>query len=317
MLYVKDLRVYYYTGVRIVRAVDGIDLETKPGQTIAIVGESGSGKTTLAHSILRILPRNAKIVGGQILYKGIDLLRLSEEEFSKIRGRDISIVFQDPYSYLNPVLTIREQIGEVLIYKLGMREEEADEEVIKLLSMVKIRDPKRVAQYYPYQLSGGMAQRVMIAMALASRPSILIADEPTSALDPTLQIEILKLLKDLKKSMGFSILLITHDLGVVSFMAEYVYIMYAGKILEHGDVKTIFKDPKHPYTQALLASLPDIRKNNMELTPIRGSIPDLSNPPMGCRFSPRCKFAMEICTKAEPKLIEVGRSHVSCFLYNS
>jgi len=315
ILQVKDLKVFYYTDTKIIRAIDGISLNVRKNSAVAIVGESGSGKTTLIHSILKILPSNARIVNGKIIFEGKDLTSLDDEEMKKIRGKKIAAVFQDPLSYLNPVLTIEEQISEVFIYNHGMKKSEAREEVIKLLSMVKIPDPHRVARSYPHQLSGGMAQRVWIAMAIASKPQLLLADEPTSALDPTIQIQILRLLKELKEKIGFSIVIVTHDLSLVAYMVDYVYIMYAGKICEYGEVRSIFKDPKHPYTKALLSSIIDIRNPKREIIHLRGTIPDLSLPPSGCRFHPRCPYATDICREVEPHFRRSGGSIVACHLY--
>jgi len=316
ILQVIDLRVFYFTYGKIIKAIDGISLNIKKNSTIAIVGESGSGKTTLIHSILKTLPRNAKVVSGKIIFEGEDLTSLEDEDMKEIRGKKIAAVFQDPHSYLNPVLTIEEQISEVLIYNHGLKKSEAKEEVIKLLSMVKIPDPHRVARSYPHQLSGGMAQRVWIAMAIACRPLLLLADEPTSALDPTVQIQILRLLKELKEKIGFSVMIITHDLSLVAYIADYIYIMYAGKICEHGEVRSIFKDPKHPYTQALLSSIIDIRNPQKEIMRLSGTIPDLSSPPGGCRFHPRCPFVMDICREIEPYFRKPGDSVVACHLYS-
>lgn len=315
VLEIRGLKVYYYTGKKVYRAVDGVDLSIASGSVVAIVGESGSGKTTLIQSILRVLPREARIVEGSIVFEGVDLTRLGDRDMDKIRGKKISMIFQDPHSYLNPVLTIGDQFSDYLVHSLGYRRDDAREEAIRYLAMVGINDPERVARSYPYQLSGGMAQRVMIAMALAGKPSLLLADEPTSALDPTIQLQILRLLKDLRNRLGFSVLIVTHDLSLVAYIADYVYVMYSGKICEHGSVRSIFKKPMHPYTQALLSSAMDIRRPGIEYRVLKGSIPDLSNPPPGCRFYDRCPYAMERCRLEEPLLRRIGEQGVACHLY--
>lgn len=316
LLEIQGLKVYYFTKSKVFRAVDGVDMNIGRGKVVAVVGESGSGKTTLIQSILRVLPSEAGIVEGRILFEGIDLTRLDDKVMEGIRGKKISMVFQDPHSYLNPVLTIGDQFSDYLIYSLGYNRSSAKNEVTKYLGMVGINDPYRVAKSYPHQLSGGMAQRVMIAMALASKPSLLLADEPTSALDPTIQFQILRLLKDLKATLGFSIMMVTHDLSLVAYVADYVYVMYAGKVCEHGDVRSIFKSPRHPYTQALLSSAIDIRRPSIEYKPLKGSVPDLSNPPPGCRFYSRCPYAMEKCKSEEPILKKTGETYTACHLYS-
>jgi len=314
LLAIKNLKIYYHQGKTVVRAVDGVDLEVKRGDIVAIIGESGSGKTTLAHSILRLLPSNAEIISGSILFKGQDLLKIGEKEIEKIRGREISMIFQEPQSHLNPVMTVKDHLLEALKILRGLERDEAYREALTLLKMVRIPDPERVMNYYPHQLSGGMAQRVLIALSIAGRPSLLIADEPTSALDPTIQVQILRLLKELNRTLGISILLITHDLGVVAALANYIYIMYAGKLCEHGATSEILTNPRHPYTQALLASIPNIKRNNSSRI-LRLSSTELITPAVGCKFYPRCPYAMEICKREEPIARSVGGSTVYCFLY--
>jgi peptide/nickel transport system ATP-binding protein len=314
ILEVRGLKTYYYLPDRVIHAVDGVDLSVPRNSVVAIVGESGSGKTTLVHSILRLLPRHGRIVEGQILFEGTDLVKLGDEAMAGIRGRKIAMVFQEPVSYLNPVLTVGEQVGEVLEVHRGMPRREAKERALELLRLVRIPDPERIYGYYPHQLSGGMAQRVVIAAALACDPSLLIADEPTSALDVTVQMQILALFRELQKRLGLSIILVSHDLAVVAYMADYVYVMYGGKICEYGGIE-IFRSPKHPYTQALLSAALDLRKRWEGLLVLRGSVPDLADPPSGCRFHPRCPYAMKVCAMVEPGIGVTDHSGVACHLY--
>ena len=315
MLEVKNLKTYFYTTKGIVKAVDGVSFKLNKGEVLGIAGESGCGKSTTAYSLIRLVPPPGKIVDGELIFEGRDILKLSEEDFRKqIRWKKISMVFQGAMNALNPVYTIGDQIAEVLMLHKHMTKEEAMKEVYKLLEMVGI-DPKR-AKSYPHELSGGMKQRVVIAMALALRPPLVIADEPTTALDVVVQAQIMNLLKRLQREHQMSIILITHDLSLIAEMAEKVAIMYAGKIVELGTAEQVFLNPQHPYTRGLLASIPRLTGDIHKLEFIPGVPPDLSNPPPGCRFAPRCKFKFEPCDKEEPPVIEVEPGHyVSCWLH--
>ncbi len=315
MLEVKNLKTYFYTTKGIVKAVDGVSFKLNKGEVLGIAGESGCGKSTTAYSLIRLVPPPGKIVDGELIFEGRDILKLSEEDFRKqIRWKKISMVFQGAMNALNPVYTIGDQIAEVLMLHKHMTKEEAMKEVYKLLEMVGI-DPKR-AKSYPHELSGGMKQRVVIAMALALRPPLVIADEPTTALDVVVQAQIMNLLKRLQREHQMSIILITHDLSLIAEMAEKVAIMYAGKIVELGTAEQVFLNPQHPYTRGLLASIPRLTGDIHKLEFIPGVPPDLSNPPPGCRFAPRCKFKFEPCDKEEPPVIEEEPGHyVSCWLH--
>ncbi len=315
MLEVRNLKTYFYTTKGVVKAVDGVSFKLNKGEVLGIAGESGCGKSTTAYSLIRLVPPPGKIVDGELVFEGRDILKLSEEDFRKqIRWKKISMVFQGAMNALNPVYTIGDQIAEVLMLHKHMTKEEAMKEVYKLLEMVGI-DPKR-AKSYPHELSGGMKQRVVIAMALALRPPLVIADEPTTALDVVVQAQIMNLLKRLQREHQMSIILITHDLSLIAEMAEKVVIMYAGKIVEYGTAEQIFLNPQHPYTRGLLASIPRLTGDIHKLEFIPGVPPDLSNPPPGCRFAPRCKFKFEPCDKEEPPVIEVEPGHyVSCWLH--
>ncbi len=315
MLEVKNLKTYFYTTKGVVKAVDGVSFKLNKGEVLGIAGESGCGKSTTAYSLIRLVPPPGKIVDGELIFEGRDILKLSEEDFRKqIRWKKISMVFQGAMNALNPVYTVGDQIAEVLMLHKHMTKEEAMKEVYKLLEMVGI-DPKR-AKSYPHELSGGMKQRVVIAMALALRPPLVIADEPTTALDVVVQAQIMNLLKRLQREHQMSIILITHDLSLIAEMAEKVAIMYAGKIVEYGTAEQVFLNPQHPYTRGLLASIPRLTGDIHKLEFIPGVPPDLSNPPPGCRFAPRCKFKFEPCDKEEPPVIEVEPGHyVSCWLH--
>jgi len=315
LLEVKNLKTYFYTTKGVVKAVDGVSFKLNKGEVLGIAGESGCGKSTTAYSLIRLVPPPGKIVDGQLIFEGRDILKLSEEDFRKqIRWKKISMVFQGAMNALNPVYTIGDQIAEVLMLHKHMSKEEAMKEVYKLLEMVGI-DPKR-AKSYPHELSGGMKQRVVIAMALALRPPLVIADEPTTALDVVVQAQIMNLLKKLQREHQMSIILITHDLSLIAEMAEKVAIMYAGKIVEYGTAEQIFLNPQHPYTRGLLASIPRLTGDIHKLEFIPGVPPDLSNPPPGCRFAPRCKFKFEPCDKEEPPVMEIEPGHyVSCWLH--
>jgi len=316
LLVVDQLKTYYKTLRGYVKAVDGISFTVDKHEAVGLAGESGCGKTTAALSILRILPFNGEIVGGRILLDSIDITKLDEEEMrTKIRWKKVSIVFQGAMNALNPVYSIGDQIVEAIrLHEPDVSRREALERAMKLLELVGV-DPSRVNSY-PHEFSGGMRQRAMIAMALASNPSLLIADEPATALDVIVAAQVLRLLRELKRKLGLGMILITHDLSIIAELCEKTAIMYAGKIVEYGDVITIFKNPQHPYTQGLMASFPSVRaKERVKLVSIPGSPPDLLNPPSGCRFHPRCKFAMEICRKKEPSFLDVGGGHlVACHL---
>jgi len=321
ILEIKRLTVEYKVPEGIIKALDKIDLYVKKGEILAIVGESGSGKTTLAHSIARLLPKNARIVEGSIIFhtrKGpVDLTKISEEEMRKIRGSMIGMVFQDPMTYLNPVMKISDQIIEGLISHRKISRKDAEAKTLDLLKKLRIPNPEYVAKSYPHQLSGGMKQRVIIAMAMINQPDLLIADEPTSALDVTVQAEILELFKELRKEYGVTIIIITHDLGVAVRIADRIVIMYAGKIMEIGDVGEVFKQPLHPYTQGLLGSILSISENVRKGFILKGAPPDIFNPTRGCKFHPRCPFVMrDICINEDPPLFHVGNErYVACWLY--
>jgi oligopeptide transport system ATP-binding protein len=313
---IRNLKTHFYTDDGISPAVDGVNLFIKRGETLGVVGESGCGKSVTSLSVMRLIPNPpGKIVDGEILFEGRDLLKLSESEMRKIRGNDISMIFQEPMTSLNPVYTIGDQIAEAITLHQGLNKKEALDKAVEMLRLVGIPLPDKRVREYPHQLSGGMRQRVMIAMALSCNPKLLIADEPTTALDVTIQAQILELMKKLKKDLGMAIMLITHDLGVVAEMAERVVVMYAGKVIEEGDVVSIFKHPLHPYTEGLLASIPRMDSNREKLHVIDGVVPNPLNLPTGCRFNPRCPYAIDKCRETQPALEQVapGR-YVACFL---
>ncbi len=317
LLEVRELHTEFRTGAGVVRAVDGISYTVEAGETVAIVGESGSGKSVEALSILRLIPNPpGRIVSGEVLFDGRDLRKLTEEEMRSVRGRDIGMVFQEPMTSLNPVLTIGRQITETLEQHQGATREDADKRAIELLAMVGIAEPRRRLRQYPHQLSGGMRQRVMIAVALACNPKLIIADEPTTALDVTIQAQILELMKSLTQKLGVAQIIITHNLGVVARYASRVNVMYAGRIVEAGSAEAIYHDPRHPYTVALLKSVPRLdQPRRARLDPVEGSPPDLTKLDGGCAFRPRCRFAVDKCATAYPKLDAVGEpGHlVACF----
>jgi peptide/nickel transport system ATP-binding protein len=317
LLHIEDLRTYFFTDQGVVRAVDGVDLSVNPAQTIGLVGESGCGKSMTALSILGLVPSPpGKIVSGRIVFAGVDLLGLGPEQILGIRGNRISMVFQEPMTSLNPVFTVGEQLAEVYRYHTDLPKRERRLRSIDILKQVGIPSPERRFHDYPHQLSGGMRQRVMIAMALSLSPRLLIADEPTTALDVTIQAQILELIDTLRKEHTMSMILITHDLGVVSEVAERLFVMYAGTIVEDSPVKEIFTTPFHPYTQGLLRALPGFDPDEKSLHTIPGSVPRLSEIPTGCRFAPRCPQVMEICTREEPPMLPKGSSSlVKCWLY--
>ena len=320
LLEIKNLKTYFYTEDGTVRAVDGVDIDVYPGEVLGIVGESGCGKSVTSLSIMRLIGQPGKIIDGEILFEGKDLLKFSETEMMAVRGNRISMIFQQPQTSLNPVFRVGEQIGEVLNIHQDFGKEAAQKRTIELLKQVGIPDPERRMEAFPHELSGGMAQRVMIAMALACVPDLLIADEPTTALDVTIQAQILDLMRNLRSQLGSAVILITHDLGVIAEMADRVAVMYAGEIVEQSSVRTLFKEPLHPYTQGLIGSTPILGKVRDKLDVIPGSVPNLINLPVGCRFAPRCRARVShnlaICTDKEPDLITIGEGHrVRCWLY--
>jgi oligopeptide/dipeptide ABC transporter ATP-binding protein len=317
LLDVRDLKTYFFTAAGIVRAVDGVSYDVQPGETVALVGESGCGKSVSALSIMRLVPAPAgRIVGGHILFKGRDLLALDEESMRQIRGREIAMIFQEPMTSLNPVLTIGRQLTEPLEIHLGMRPERARGRAAELLATVGIPDPERRLAQYPHHFSGGMRQRLMIAMALACHPALVLADEPTTALDVTIQAQILELVKELCRRLGIAMLLITHNLGVVARYADRVNVMYAGKLVEQGRAREVYANPRHPYTLGLLRSVPRLDEpRRAKLSPIEGQPPDLMQLPAGCAFAPRCRYAVDRCRREVPPLLPVAAEHVAaCWL---
>jgi len=317
LIEIKNLRTSFFTPEGEMRAVDGVSFDIKEGKTMGLVGESGCGKSVTALSIMRLLPSPpGKVVGGQVFFRGRDLLKLHGEEMRKVRGNEISMVFQEPMTSLNPVFTIGNQIVEAIRLHQGLGRREARDKAIEMLRLVKIAEPAARIDVYPHQLSGGMRQRVMIAMALSCNPSLLIADEPTTALDVTIQAQILELIKELQQSLGMALLLITHDLGVVAEQADEVAIMYAGKIVEQARPESIFSGPLHPYTLGLLNSVPGISgKKKKRLEAIPGVVPSPLELPGGCRFRDRCPKAVGICAEGEPELIEKQKDHwVACYM---
>ncbi len=323
LLEVRDLRTYFFTEDGVVKAVDGVSFHVRRGEILGLVGESGCGKSVTSLSIMRLITPPGRILGGQVLFDGIDLLKLPEPEMVRLRGSRISMIFQQPVSCLNPVFKIGDQIAEVFQVHEGLSRIEGWKRAIELLQMVGIPDPERRAHSYPHELSGGMAQRVMIAMALALGPELLIADEPTTALDVTIQAQILDLMRELQRRMHTAIILITHDMGIVAEMCDRVAVMYAGQIIEEADVRTIFADPQHPYTRGLLGSIPVMGVVKPRLDTIPGTVPNLINLPPGCRFAPRCQARLEHqarlgnrCLEENPPLFHTGPGHqVRCWLY--
>jgi oligopeptide/dipeptide ABC transporter ATP-binding protein len=321
ILDVRGLKTYFYTEDGVVKAVDGVDFHVKHGEVLGLVGESGCGKSVTSFSIMRLVGIPGKIIEGEILFEGQNLLQLPEADMRRIRGNRISMIFQQPISCLNPVFKVGDQIMEVLDIHQKLGKEKGRARAIELLQTVGIPDAETRLDAYPHELSGGMAQRVMIAMALACVPELLIADEPTTALDVTIQAQILDLLRNLRSRVSTSIILITHDLGIVAEMCERVAVMYAGRIVEETDVMTLFGEPKHPYTIGLIASVPILGQIKDRLAVIPGTVPNLINLPPGCRFAPRCQarveHGLEICTREEPELRPAGPRHtVRCWLYH-
>lgn len=318
LLSVRGLKTYFYMGNEVIKAVNEADFDIREGEILGMVGESGSGKSVCARSILRLLPVPPCKILGEIYFKDKDLLKLSERQMQEIRGKEISMIFQEPMTSLNPVLTIGQQIAESIIFHQKLNKREAWQKAIEILEMVKIPEAPRRTKEYPHQMSGGMKQRAMIAMALSSNPSLLIADEPTTALDVTIQKQILYLIKDLQEKLGTSVLFITHNLGVIAEIAEKVLVIYAGKVLEYAPVSGIFYQPRHPYTLGLLKSLPRLdASKGIELETIPGRVPSLSSLPQGCVFHPRCSLAEKMCKEEEPPLIKLSDNHLSrCWKYD-
>lgn len=320
ILEVKGLKTQFFTESGVVRAVDGVDIKVKRGEVLGIVGESGCGKSVTSLSIMRLVGQPGKIVEGQIIFDNQDLLNLPEKQMINIRGNRISMIFQQPQSCLNPVFRVGEQLAEVLYIHQDLGKDAGEKRAVELLDMVGIPEPKSRIKAFPHELSGGMAQRVMIAMALACVPELLIADEPTTALDVTIQAQILDLMRNLKSKMETSIILITHDLGVVAEMCDRVMVMYAGRVVEESPVVELFAKPNHPYTEALIGSTPVLGQADKELVTIPGSVPNLIDLPEGCKFAARCvarvENELEICTEEEPSLIPIEKNRwVRCWLY--
>jgi len=320
LLEVHNLKTYFYTEDGVVKAVDGVDFSVYPGEVLGLVGESGCGKSVTSLSIMRLIGIPGKIIEGSIAFEGRDLLQLSESEMVDMRGNRMSMIFQQPQSSLNPVFKVADQVAEVFQIHQNMGREESWERAVDLLRLVGIPDPEKKAHAFPHEMSGGQAQRVMIAMALASKPDLLIADEPTTALDVTIQAQILDLMRGLQRDLGTAIVLITHDLGIVAEMCSRVAVMYAGEIVEQADVRTLFDQPKHPYTQGLISSVPKLGEVKTDLDVIPGGVPNLVDLPPGSRFAPRCRARVEnglaICLERRPDLKEVEPGHeVRCWLY--
>ncbi len=319
LLEINHLKTYFSVRGHVAKAVDDVSLAIAPGQTLGLVGESGCGKSVTAHSIIRLIPEPpGKIVGGEILFEGQDLLKLSEAQMRRIRGNRISMIFQEPMTSLNPVFPVGDQVGEVLRLHQGLSKTAAAERVVEMFQLVGIPAPERRLNDYPHQMSGGMRQRVMIAMALACTPQLMIADEPTTALDVTIQAQILDLMNMLKQETGAAILFITHDLGVIAEMAQNVAVMYAGQIMEYADVQSLFADPKNPYTVGLLESIPVLGRepSGGRLRTIPGMVPSLLRLPRGCLFSDRCPDVFDDCRRIEPRMVAVGENHFArCLKY--
>ena len=309
ILKVKDLQTYFFTEAGVVRAVDGVSFEMKKGETMGLVGETGSGKTVATYSVMRIVPRPGKIVGGLVYFDGDEILRKSEDEMRRLRGRAMAMIFQDPNSSLNPVFSIEEQLTDIILtHDGGTTKEKAKDTVVKLLGKVGMPEPETRVRWYPHQFSGGMRQRIAIARALLLSPSLLFADEPTTNLDVTIQAQVLELLKSIRSETGASMVLITHDMGLVADLTNRVTVLYAGRVAESADTLTIFRKPLHPYTLALLKAVPRVDEK-VQLEAIPGNVPNLIYPPGGCRFHPRCKYATDICKEKVPPLEEVHEGH--------
>lgn len=313
---VQDLQTTFQTDNGEVHAVNGINFNLEPGKTLGIVGESGSGKSVSAYSIMQILADNGAITGGKVLYKGEDIVQWDRKKMSEFRGKCCSIIFQDPMTSLNPVFTVGYQLEEAVLLHTNRTKKEAKERAIEMLTLVGVNEPEKRVKQYPHELSGGMRQRVMIAMALACEPDILIADEPTTALDVTIQAQILELMQELQKKLGMAIIMVTHDLGVIASMCDEIIVMYGGRVCERGSADDIFYRPAHEYTKGLLRSIPTTANNNERLVPIGGTPINLLNMPEGCAFCPRCDEAMKICLSQVPEEIRVGESHLAACWMN-
>lgn len=316
LLEIKGLKTYFYTDDGVVPAVDGVDISIYEGETVGIVGESGCGKSVTSLTTMRLTP--GKVVEGSITFQQKDILALSDEEMRELRGNEMAMIFQEPMTSLNPVFTIGKQIGEAVEIHMKVSKQMARERSIEMLKRVGIPRPDQIVDEYPHQLSGGMRQRVMIAMAMSCQPQLLIADEPTTALDVTIQAQILDLIKQLKEEQGMAVLMITHDLGVVAEMCDRVVVMYAGRVVEEASVLELFDDPKHPYTRGLIHSVPKLRAGAKRLESIPGNVPDLAHMPTGCKFAPRCADVMDICLVKEPGLGDLGEERrCRCWLYEA
>ncbi|KAB2336842.1 ABC transporter ATP-binding protein [Cytobacillus depressus] len=317
ILNIQDLRTYFYGDDGVVKAVDGVDISIHKGETVGIVGESGCGKSVTSLSVMRLLKNTpGKIVGGSIEFEGKNLVDLSEKEMREIRGNQIAMIFQEPMTSLNPVYKIGKQLGEAIELHLKYDKQQAKEHAIEMLKLVGIPRAEEIVNEFPHQLSGGMRQRVMIAMAMSCNPKLLIADEPTTALDVTIQAQILDIMRNLREERGTSIMMITHDLGVVAEMCDRVVVMYAGRVVEETDVYSLFENPKHPYTKGLIGSVPVLGANADRLASIPGNVPTPKNMPKGCKFAPRCSAAMKVCWEREPELSKIEEKHsCRCFLY--
>ena len=316
LLDVQELKTYFFTEDGTVQAVDGVSFELEPGQKMGLVGESGCGKSVTALSVMRLIPDPpGRIVSGRILFDGIDLVQIPNDQMRTVRGRQISMIFQDPMTSLNPVFTVGNQIDEAIQLHQGLEAEKARQKTLQMLETVNIANTDRVANSYPHELSGGMRQRCMIAMALSCRPKLLIADEPTTSLDVTIEAQILDLIDDLNRKLNTALMLITHDMGIIAEMSQKVAVMYGGTIVEMADTRTLFKAPQHPYTVGLMESIPSLSVEKTDLKIIPGSVPDLIRPPAGCRFHPRCDQCKEACRHERPHLVDVGGGHlVACHL---
>ncbi|MCL6443988.1 MAG: ABC transporter ATP-binding protein [Alicyclobacillus sp.] len=311
LLEIRDLKTYFISKQTEVRAVDGIDLEVYPRQIVCIVGESGCGKSMTSLSIMRLVPKpRGKIVGGQVIFNGRDLLALTEKQMTDVRGNEISMIFQEPMTALNPVLTIGEQITEVLVRHRNMNKRDAMQKAVEMLKFVGVPRAEQIVYEYPHQLSGGLRQRAMIAMAMVCEPKLLIADEPTTALDVTIQAQVLDLMKRMRNDFDTAVILITHDLGVVADMADHVVVMYAGQVVESVNADEMFREPLHPYTKALMASIPSLDEEKEVLYSIPGTVPDAAAYPVGCRFADRCPIAQPSCREKMPQLREVKPGHL-------
>ncbi len=312
ILDVRDIYTYFRTEAGVVKALDGVSFDIRYNESVGVVGESGCGKTVTSRSILQILPKNGEVVDGQILYKGVDLLALTPSEMRTVRGKEIALLFQDPLSALNPVMSIREQMIDVIMLHKFLTEEEAEALAVEMMHAVGIPEADKRIFDYPHQYSGGMRQRILIARALALQPSLLIADEPTTALDVTIQAQVLDIIKRMREEHKLSMMLITHNLGVVAENTDRIHVFYGGRVVESGPTREIFKDPHHPYTIALLESIPSFKKGKGRLATIPGSVPQLIDPPKGCRFHPRCAYVTEMCKKRPPAVKIKTDHYVAC-----